>query len=213
MTALYYFICILVGYLIGTINPSYIVARLRGFDIRKNGSGNAGASNAVIMMGKTIGILCAIFDILKATLVVLIMGKIFPTLTYNFAATAAACILGHIFPFYMGFKGGKGLACLGGVVLAYRPLLFLALLGAELIIALATRYICFVPMTASVIFAVSYGILEKDVISAVILGVAAVVILAKHVKNIKRIFKGTEARLSLLWNRQKEVERIQNNSQ
>lgn len=208
MNAIFYLICILVGYLIGTINPSYIIARIRGFDIRKKGSENAGASNAVITMGKKTGIPCAIFDILKATAVVLVMGKIFPSLSYNFAVTSTSCILGHIFPFYMGFKGGKGLACLGGVVLAYRPLLFISLLAVEIVIALATKYICFVTITGSVIFAVSYGILERDLISALILGVAAAVILAKHVKNIKRIFLGTEARFSMLWNRQKEMDRL-----
>ena len=97
------------GYLIGTINPSYIIAKLCGFDIREKGSKNAGASNALILFGKITGIGCALFDIAKATLIVWLCETLFPELAYSFAVTGVACILGHVFPFYMKFKGGKGL--------------------------------------------------------------------------------------------------------
>ncbi|MBQ4111933.1 MAG: glycerol-3-phosphate acyltransferase, partial [Clostridia bacterium] len=104
-----YVLCLLIGYVTGTINPSYIIARLRGFDIREKGSGNAGASNALILFGKVLGIGCALFDIAKAAFAIWLCGRLFPGLAYSLAITGVACILGHVFPFYMKFKGGKGL--------------------------------------------------------------------------------------------------------
>jgi glycerol-3-phosphate acyltransferase PlsY len=123
--------------------------------------------------------------------------------------TAVACVLGHIFPFSLKFRGGKGLACLGGTVLAYHPPAFLVMLMLELAVVLITKYICFVPMTASVLFAVLYGVREQDLVGFLILMVGALVILLKHVENIRRIRKGSEMRISYLWNRDKEMERMQ----
>ncbi len=206
-----YFLCILIGYVIGTINPSYIFSKLHGSDIRKKGSGNAGASNALIVYGKAVGILCAIFDIAKAGIAIWIARTIYPNFELAFAITGVSAILGHIFPFYMRFRGGKGLASLGGMIFAYNWIVFLIMLAVEIVIVLITNYICFVPMTAAVVFPIVYGVMEQDIIGALILLIAAVVILFKHKENIKRIQNNTEAHFSLLWNREKELERIQNN--
>ena len=206
-----YLLCILIGYLIGTINPSYIISKLRGGDIREKGSGNAGASNALIVYGKLVGVFCAFFDIGKAFFAVWLMQSIFPNLSLIYALTAVSAILGHIFPFYMNFRGGKGLASLGGVILAYNWLVFLIMLLGAIIIGLITNYICFIPMTAAVVFPIVYGVMRKDLIGALILYIAAVVILIKHRQNIKRIRNGTEVHLSYLWNKDKELERIQKN--
>lgn len=205
-----YLISVLIGYGLGCISPSYIVARLNGFDIREKGSRNAGASNIVLTLGKARGFLCAAFDIAKAALAVLITGWIF-TETDTFAVTAAAAILGHIFPFYMGFRGGKGLACLGGVILAYDLKVFAVMLAAELVIALATDYICFIPITASVSFPVVYGVMDRDIWGALLLALVGVVVFCKHLVNLRRIRVGREARLSYLWSRDKETARLKEN--
>jgi glycerol-3-phosphate acyltransferase PlsY len=196
------------GYLVGTVNPAYLTARLRGMDIREKGSRNAGASNALILFGKATGTLCALFDVAKAVVIIRVAVYLFPEVPYAFPVTAVACILGHIFPFALKFRGGKGLACLGGAVLAYHPPVFLVMLMLELAVVLITKYICFVPMTASVLFAVLYGVREQDPVGFLILMVGAVVILLKHVENIRRIRKGSEMRISYLWNRDKEMERM-----
>ena len=213
MDFLFYMICIAVGYLVGTVNPAYIISKIRGFDIRKKGSGNAGASNAVIVLGRFIGVFCALFDILKATLVIWLMGRLFPTLDYSFAVVGVACIVGHIFPFYMKFRGGKGLACLGGVVLAYDWRVFLIMLAGEILVAILTNYICFVPVTAGIIFPVVYGIMRRDLWGALILLAAGLLIAYRHKDNFKRIRNGSEARLSYLWNKDKEIERLQKNQE
>ena len=202
--------CSLVGYIVGCFNPSYILGKLKGVDVKKKGSGNAGASNALILFGKFMGVICALIDIFKAYFVILLTKRLFPDFDLSLAVTGSACILGHIFPFYMKFRGGKGLACLGGLVLAFDWRVFVGLLGLELIFVLIVDYICFVPMSASVIFAVTYGSMTRDMIGTLILlGVSAVIIL-KHVENIKRIKNGTEAHFSFLWKKE-EKERIQKN--
>jgi glycerol-3-phosphate acyltransferase PlsY len=177
-------------------------------DIREKGSRNAGASNALILFGKATGTLCALFDVAKAVVIIRVAMYLFPEAPYAFPVTAVACILGHIFPFALKFRGGKGLACLGGTVLAYHPPVFLVMLMLELAVVLITKYICFVPMTASVLFAVLYGVREQDLVGFLILMVGALVILLKHVENIRRIRKGSEMRISYLWNRDKEMERM-----
>ena len=205
-------ICILIGYFIGTINPSYLIAKIKGFDIRKRGSGNAGASNALIVFGKAVGILCALFDIYKACLAIELTRQIiFPDYSLAFIVTGTAAIVGHMYPFYMKFKGGKGLACLGGVVLMYDWKFFLILLAIEIVVVLATDYICFVPMTASLIFPVAYGIVEGSFHGACIFLIATILILFKHAENIIRIRNKTELHFSYLWNKEKELERMNEN--
>ena len=204
-------VCLLVGYAIGTINPAYIIGAMRGVDIKSRGSGNAGASNVMIVIGKAAGVVCALLDIIKPCIAILITRKLFPLFELAFPLTGAACILGHVFPFYMKFKGGKGLACLGGVILMTDVRLFLALVLIELAVVLVINYICVVPMTASVAYSVIYGVMYKDSLAALIFFGVAVVIFFKHTENLKRIKEGTEIRFSFLWNKEEELERIKEN--
>lgn len=206
-----YTVCLLLGYLLGMVNPSYILARTRGIDIRTRGSGNAGASNALLLFGKLRGFLCAVFDIAKAAVAVILTRFWFPEDSLVFAVTAAACLLGHIFPFYMKFRGGKGLACMAGIVLAYDLRVFGIMLVCEAVIALATQYICFIPMSAAVAFPVVYGFMTGDMVGSLLLAVVGVVVIFRHTENIKRILRGRELRLSYLWNKEKETARMQAN--
>lgn len=203
--------CILVGYLIGAFSPSYILGAFGGVDIRKKGSGNAGATNVMIVFGKAAGVVCALLDIAKACLAIWMTGKLFPDFAYSFAITGASCILGHIFPFYMKFKGGKGLACLGGVILMTDARLFLVMISLELVLALIVNYLCVVPMSASVAYAFIYGAIHQDVLGMLIFLVVAVVMCLKHVDNLKRIQNGTEVHFSYLWNKEQEIARIKEN--
>lgn len=203
--------CLLIGYLIGMLNPSYMLARLHGFDIRERGSGNAGASNALLLFGKLRGVLCATFDIVKAAGSVFLTRVLFPQDPLVFAVTASACILGHIFPFYMHFRGGKGLACLAGTILAFDLRVFGIMLACALVIALVTNYICFVPMSASVVFPIVYGCMTGNLPGVLLLILVAVVVLWRHGENIRRIRLGRELRLSYMWNKEKETARMQAN--
>lgn len=199
---------VVLSYLVGSANISYFMGKIRGYDIRKEGSGNAGASNVVIMMGKKWGLIVALIDIFKAFLVCTIAMKLFPDKVYIGPLAGVSCILGHIFPFYMQFKGGKGLASLGGTILALDPKLFVILLTISIVMAIAVNYIAVVPMSMSIIFAVIFGYTRRSLLSFLILMVAAVVMNLKHIENVKRIMAGTEARFSLLWDREGEAIRL-----
>lgn len=202
-----YIICFILGYLVGTVNPSYFFALKKGFDIRKKGSGNAGASNAFITMGKSIGVLCIFLDILKAYGIVELSTYLFSDEPYVFVVTASACMLGHIFPFYMKFRGGKGLACIGGALLAYSPWVFLIALLVEAAIAFSIDYICVVPISASVVLPILYVIIERDIIGMLFLMSVGAIIIWRHKENIIRIKNGTELHLSFIWDKEKELER------
>ena len=99
----------LIGYGFGNINPAYIISRIKGFDIRQRGSGNAGASNVALTIGKKAAVLTALFDIFKSAAANVIVYKLFPELPCSHILGGAFCILGHIFPVIMGFRGGKDL--------------------------------------------------------------------------------------------------------
>lgn len=203
-----YGICLCLGYIVGTINPSYLFAQKRGIDIRKKGSGNAGASNAIIVMGKEVGILCILLDIFKSYGIVKLTTFLFTDAPYSFVITTAACILGHIFPFYMEFRGGKGLACMGGSLLAYSPIAFLITFVGGAILAFSFDYICVLPISASIILPILYGFVNQDVLGVLILMFVGAIVIWKHKENLIRIKNGSEMRLSYIWNKEKELERL-----
>ena len=202
-----YLLTALLGYSLGCINPAYIIARIKGFDIHERGSKNPGASNALITMGKRCGFLCAAFDIAKAALAVWLSEGLFPAVD-TFAVAAASCILGHMLPFYLRFRGGKGLACLCGSILAFDLRVFGILLACETVLLLTTKYICYVPITASAVLPWIYGSMRRDLWGALLLGSVFVVILCKHLENLRRIREGRELRVTYLWDREKEARRL-----
>lgn len=200
--------CGTMGYLLGSINPAYIFGKLRGFDIRKRGSGNAGATNVTLVMGKAVGLVCALLDIFKSFIAYRLAKALFPLSAFAGVLAGCACILGHIFPVWMGFAGGKGLACIGGLILAYNWKLFLLLLAMEIILALVTNYICVMALSITLIFPVIYAVQTGDVTGTLLLCTLIPVVYYKHLPNIRRILSGREARLSWLWNAKAEEDRL-----
>ena len=203
------FVCALLGYTIGCLNPAYILSRIKGFDIRATGSGNAGASNATIAMGKKAGLFCALFDIFKAYISVKISIRLYPLFKLAGIIAGVCCILGHMFPIFMNFQGGKGLASLGGMLLAYNVKVFISLLVVELIVVLVTDYICVVPTSGSLLF-LMYLITEGALLAITFAPVVYVIII-KHKENFRRIKYGIEAKVSYLWNKKAELKRLQDN--
>ena len=199
--------CCVIGYLLGNINPAFLFARLKGYDPRVDGSGNAGASNAFILAGKTAFFATAILDILKAFLACRLCRSLFPSLPVAEQIGGAACILGHMFPAVLRFRGGKGLASLGGVILSWDWRAFLALLALAILIAFLTNYICFVAPTMSLLFPALYYIRTRYLPAALVLLIPAIPIFFKHAENIRRIREGTEVRMSYLWNKDGELKR------
>ncbi len=207
-TALCALACVAAGDFIGCINPAFIIGRIKGYDVRSSGSKNAGASNTVIMAGKLAGVLVALLDIFKAALSWRLCQALFPQFALAGILGGVACILGHMFPVFLHFCGGKGLACIGGVVLAYDPATFLIMLAITCVIGFATNYIAIATVSIAAIWPVYYGVTTGFWAGAAVLAVPFVPILLRHMTNFRRIRAGEELRLNFLWKKDSELERI-----
>ena len=201
MSWIWYLFGMIAGYFIGCINTGAILARLKGFDIRTKGSGNAGASNALVTMGKKAGVLTAYMDIMKAFVpVFLLEHSILPVPSdcrHLAVITGIVIIAGHMFPFWMEFRGGKGFASLLGMTLGLDWRLFLIALAILLTVLLVTKYIALATIICAMVLPICWYVLVNDLYELLMLTVLGVFILAKHIENIHRIADGTEIKFSL----------------
>lgn len=186
-----YFLSALIGYLLGTSNMATYLAALKGVDLRAGGSGNPGASNAMLLMGWRAGLLVGIHDIGKAVLSVLLCAHLFPDAALAGAVAGAACVMGHMFPFYLKFRGGKGFAPYMGVVLAMHWKFALLLMLTVILVTLATDYIVLGTMTTVLSFPL-YAAWTDSLLAGAILALASAVIVYKHRMNLVHIYDGTE---------------------
>jgi glycerol-3-phosphate acyltransferase PlsY len=182
-----YLIAIFAAYTLGSSNMAYYISRMKQVDIRKNGSGNLGASNAAVLFGWGPAVLVALHDIGKAVLAVLLAKLVFPQLPFVGAAAGVACVLGHIFPFYLRFKGGKGLASFLGMLIALDWRVALAAAILLVAVTLVTDFIALGTITVSVVGPVGMWIVGSGIVIPLILAVATVVMIFKHSDNIVRI--------------------------
>lgn len=187
-----YVLVILCAYIVGSSSMSFYLSKLNGVELRDKGSKNLGASNAMILMGWKAGILVGIHDIGKSVIAVLLANILFPDLPYVGVLAGVACVLGHIFPFYLKFKGGKGFASFIGMVLALNWKYALVMLLLVVLITLITDYIVSGTITAVVLSPIYFGIAEKNVIFPCIILIATAIILYKHRENFVRMYRGTE---------------------
>ena len=187
-----YLLVIVAAYLLGCSNMALYISKMKKVELRDGGSGNLGASNATALMGWRAGITVAVHDIGKSALAVLLAKFLFPQLPLIGAVAGVASVLGHIFPFYLKFKGGKGFASYFGMTLALNWKFALVIMALVLIVTLITDYIV-VGTTLTILSAPVYmGLAEHSVLLALILCIATLVIIYKHRMNYVRIYKGTE---------------------
>ena len=185
------------AYLLGSFNTAYFLGKMKKVNIHESGSGNPGASNAMTTMGWGAGVLVGAADIFKCAASVLLTRLIFSSDVFLWLLAALGCIVGHMYPFYLKFKGGKGLACLVGALIALDWRAFI--IGGILIIVitLITDYIFIATCTVAILFPVFAFFLGKNLGANGLLCLApalltASLIVAKHVINIKRLIAGTE---------------------
>ncbi|WP_425606516.1 glycerol-3-phosphate 1-O-acyltransferase PlsY [Prosthecobacter fusiformis] len=194
----------IVGYISGAMPFGYWAGKLKGMDIRQHGSGNIGATNVIRVLGKGIGIPVFILDALKGWLPAWLAGYF---LAKNGAAqeivsagavvAGLAAVLGHMFTFWLGFKGGKGVATTAGVLLGIAPLAMLGGLVVWLVFFFMTRYVSLASMMAGVgVVATMVALMLRDQRwDFVMLGFGVLIMLLvilRHRANIGRIFAGTE---------------------
>ena len=189
-----YVIVILLSYILGSSNMAKYLAAIKKVDLTAGGSGNLGASNAVILMGWGAGVLTALHDIGKSALAVSLARLVFPDAPYIGAAAGVAAVLGHIFPFWMKFKGGKGFASYLGMTLALHWKFAIAVLLLVVVVTLITDYIVAATTTTIILVPIGLGLLTQSIILPLILLVASGVIAWKHRENYVRIYNGTEIR-------------------
>ena len=183
------------AYLMGSFSTSITVSKLfYKTDIRKMGSGNAGATNTLRNFGVKKALLVVLGDGLKAVLA-MVLAKI---LVGPQAVLYAGCVavLGHIFPVYYGFKGGKGVMSAAAMILVFDWRLFLFVLAVFLLVAVFTRYVSLASIMAAVAFAVGLLVCYRDHSGYLVAGLCtAVIVVWKHRSNIKRLLHGEESKL------------------
>lgn len=187
-----YLLTAVLSYLVGSISMAYILARARHVDLKKTGSGNLGASNATILLGWRVGVTVAVHDVLKALLCVAVTRILMPEDEYIGAIAGVSCVLGHIYPFYLRFRGGKGFASFVGMTIALNWKVALAVVILALIVTVVTDYIAIATVTTSVVVPIGMGIVTQNVGLTLILLIATAVMLLKHRDNYVRIRNGTE---------------------
>ncbi|MBX0310496.1 MAG: glycerol-3-phosphate 1-O-acyltransferase PlsY [Sulfurihydrogenibium sp.] len=183
---------LIITYLLGSIPFGLIISKLFGRDIRKEGSGNIGATNVTRVLGKKAGLLVLILDMLKGFLPIYIAKYIFDTKLVSLLAIAS--VIGHCFSIYLKFKGGKGVATAFGVLLAlsYKTVLIVAMfwLGTFLV----SGYVSLASMLSASISWVIINFIENNIYYTYAAFIIGLIIIIKHKDNLDRLLKGTEYR-------------------
>lgn len=215
MEILYRILCLIGGYVFGLFQTAYIIGKLHHIDIREYGSGNSGATNALRVLGKKAGIMVYLGDCLKCVVACLITRFIFNQLNPDITLllviyTGLGVVLGHVFPFYMGFKGGKGISAISGAVISLLDLrIIIPCLIVFILVVAISKYVSLgsivlmVQMWAMyavfVILNPMYGVYHLGqsyvVESIIVLGCLAGLAIYKHKANIVRLVHGQENKL------------------
>jgi len=192
-----------IAYLVGAIPFGYLLARLKGVDIRKVGSGNIGATNVYRCVGKGWGILTFVLDFLKGCLPAVILPLLIrPWINESSGAALAVlygclAVVGHNWPVYMRFRGGKGISTGAGALAGFAPLAMLVGFVAWAIFFLATRYVSLASILAAIVIAASaWPLYAPHKLIPATLTIMCVLIIWRHRSNLRRLWAGTEYRFS-----------------
>ena len=200
-------IIILISYTLGSLNASLVMSKIKDLDIRKKGSGNAGATNAIRIFGLQYGLLVFFFDAFKAFLAAFLTMRILEGMTSGLIFSheiylyfsAISCVLGHCYPIWFSFKGGKGAATGLGSMIYIEPMLVIPSLIIFLIVLAITRYVSFSTITAFLALSVASIFFNRDFIDYIFLSFTFtlfLIILYTHKVNISAIIDKTEHRIS-----------------
>ena len=207
-------ICLVIGYVFGLFQTAYIYGKVKGIDIRKHGSGNAGTTNTLRVLGTKAGLIVFVGDVLKCILAVVVVRLIYgashsDSIYLLMLYTATGAILGHNFPFYLNFKGGKGIAATAGLILSFHP----TFIPVGLVLFFGTFFIThYVSLGSLLVYA---GLMIQMVISGqmglfegmsqvqlyelyAVTAFLTVMAYWKHRENIVRLIKGNERKTYLL---------------
>lgn len=209
-------ILIIFAYLIGSIPTALLVSkRFFGIDIRDYGSGNMGATNTFRVLGSRYGTMVMVIDILKGMAAVMLYNLLPFYLNHDLERTnlmlglGLAAVAGHIFPVFAGFRGGKGVATLLGMVLAIQPVIALSCIGIFAVVLFLTRYVSLSSILAAIALPICVLWIwnENEVLYRVFALIVAILVVITHQKNIGRILRGVESRIPILKHRDRRKSR------
>ena len=209
-------VLIIVAYLIGSIPTALLVSkRFFGIDIRDYGSGNMGATNTFRVLGSRYGTMVMVFDILKGITAVMLYNFLPFYLNHDLERTnlmlglGLAAVLGHVFPVFANFRGGKGVATLLGMVLAIQPVIAVSCIGIFVLVLFLTRYVSLSSILAAVALPICVLWIwnENEILYRVFALIVAALVIVTHQKNIGRILRGVESRIPILKHRDRRKSR------
>ena len=185
---------LIAAYLIGSIPTGLIIGKLfYNIDIRQHGSGNLGATNTFRILGKKAGIFVTIFDVLKGTI-----SALFPVIFHQNIhpiIIGVVAVIGHVFPIYLKFKGGKAVATSAGVILGTNPVLFLIIAIIFFTLLFTTKMVSLTSILTSIVNFIGSLFFEDKILMGVSF-LIMVVIIVRHKSNIERIMNGTESKIN-----------------
>lgn len=190
-----YVVAALIGYGLGSIPFGLLLTRAAGLgDVRAIGSGNIGATNVLRTGNKKLAAATLVFDLLKGTAAVLLVRALMPTVWEANTLAGIAAFLGHLFPVWLGFKGGKGVATYIGVLLGLFWPAVLIFAGVWIAVAYFSRYSSLAALIATVVVPLALWVLGNNLLAAVF-ALLSVIVWAKHHANIRRLVAGTEGKI------------------
>lgn len=197
------FLIILCAYLLGSIPSALWIGQLfYKTDIRNHGSGNLGATNTFRVLGKKAGIIVTLIDIFKGTAATLLLFlPFFTDVSIHQLVLGVFAVIGHMFPVFAKFKGGKAVATSGGVLLGYNWPVFLLLLGTFFIVLKLSKMVSFTSMTVAIvgfIYSIIHLIRTGDYSLLIMIGIFGTFIFYRHRENMTRIKEGTEPKITWL---------------
>lgn len=189
------FTLIFISYFLGAIPFALIFAKMKNINLRKEGSGNLGASNVFRVMGATYGCLVFILDAAKGWLPCFLAIKMFPHHAWLHVFCGAMTIIGHSFTCFAQFKGGKGVATAAGMILALNPLIFLIVFPSTILAIKITRYVAPCSLCASLMMPFLFYFFNNPTAYTLVTSLISLLIFWRHKDNIKRLFSGKENKI------------------
>lgn len=182
-----------IGYLFGCLSPAAFISKVKQTNLREHGTGNLGATNTMLTFGLRYGLFVMVFDALKAVFSMVLIQLLFPYHPFAPLLGGLFTAIGHMFPFYLNFNGGKGLAAFAGCILAYDRWIFLFLFVVCVLLMLISNHSAIVPISSSTLFTILTTLKTRSLSVFFITSAFSLVLIHRHRDNILKIVNGDDA--------------------
>jgi len=187
-------LALIAGYLLGSIPFGYLVAKMQNIDIRRFGSGNIGATNVFRTLGPVPGSIVFVLDLLKGTFAIYLAQQVTAN-PWLIILAGLSAVVGHMFPVFLKFKGGRGAATGLGILLGIAPEVFIGAVGLAALIIFVTRYVSVASMATALTATLALIVLKQPLPYSLVTGGITILIIVRHIPNIKRLINKTEPKI------------------